>query len=1068
MAWRATSQPAHGRRRSWLVYGGIILFSSAWLVQMPASRPALAAGQEAKPAAEAPRPAPSIELNTPLEGELAGGQSQVYQLALAAGQYVKLVIDQRGIDVALKLSGTDGKQLAEFNADSRPQGQEIVFWAAEQEERYRLEVQASLKDAPAGKYELRMTERRAATADDRALVEAYKLVMAFVQLTRAGKFDEARPVIERALEIRELVLGPDHPEVGRAVGYLAGIYRNKGEFAKAEPLYLRSLQILEKSLEPDHLDLASTLGNLANLYVGKGDFTQAESLYLRAQEIQEKVLGPDHPTVARTIGSLATLYRFKGDFTRAESMQKRALNIAEKSLGPDSPGVADYLNSLANIYNLKQEYDKAEPLYLRSLQIREKSLGPDHPDLAASYNNLAALYISQGEYAKAEPLYQRTLKIWEQRLGPEHPNVATALNNLAHLYQDTEDYARAEELFQRALAIREKTLAPNHPEIAVALSDQAVFYAQKGDLARAVSVLRRANLISERNLASNLAAGSERQKLAYLSSFSRQTDFTISLHSQLAPDDPEALNLALTTLLRRKGRGLDAITDTVATLRRHATPQDRQLFDQLAENRAQLAELSLKDAGAAKSGAERAQIAGLEEKAEKLEAALSARSGRYRAQTQPVTISAVQTLIPAGTALIEFAVYTPAQLRTATSADPPQRYVGYLLTRQGPPKWVDLGEAAPIDQAVTAWRQALRVSTRTDVDQLGRALDEKVMQPLRVMMRSGPEEIRRLLIAPDGALNLIPFAALVNEQNRYLVESYAISYLASGRDLLRLQSESPNQNPSLIVANPAFGRVATVIAQADLNRGNRRSRNRSRNPGRLQIDSSQVFFQPLPGTEEEALAIKAALPGAALLLRKEATETALKQIQAPRILHIATHGFFFDEQMTSLETRDPSARKPAAASNLRLSKWAAQVENPLLRSGLALAGANQGGNGDDDGVLTALEAAGLDLLGTKLVVLSACDTGVGEVKNGEGVQGLRRALVLAGSESQIMSLWPVPDDTTPGLMAPYYRALQQGQGRGEALRQVQLRMLRSRDQRHPCYWAAFIQSGEWANLDGRR
>ena len=147
---------------------------------------------------------------------------------------------------------------------------------------------------------------------------------------------------------------------------------------------------------------------------------------------------------------------------------------------------------------------------------------------------------------------------------------------------------------------------------------------------------------------------------------------------------------------------------------------------------------------------------------------------------------------------------------------------------------------------------------------------------------------------------------------------------------------------------------------------------------------------------------------------------------------------------------------------------AARLGNPLLRSGLALAGANQRKSGDDDGVLTAMEAAALDLWGTKLVVLSACNTGVGEVKNGDGVYGLRRALVLAGSESQVMSLWSVSDKGTRELMIAYYTALQQGQGRCEALRSVQLKMLKSKERRHPYYWASFIQSGEWANLEGKR
>jgi CHAT domain-containing protein len=211
------------------------------------------------------------------------------------------------------------------------------------------------------------------------------------------------------------------------------------------------------------------------------------------------------------------------------------------------------------------------------------------------------------------------------------------------------------------------------------------------------------------------------------------------------------------------------------------------------------------------------------------------------------------------------------------------------------------------------------------------------------------------------------------------------------------------------------------------------------------------------------------MPEASLLLQQQATEAALKRARAPRILHIATHGFFFsNQQVPEDETGGTLGDDPLLISNLRLGKWAAHIEEPLLRSGLALSGANQNRDGDDDGVLTALEVAGLDLSGTRLVVLSACGTGLGEVRNGEGVLGLRRALVLAGSESQVMSLWPVTDEGAKELMIEYYRALQRGEGRSEGLRQVQLRMLRSKQWRHPFYWAAFIQSGEWANLDGRR
>ncbi|MCA1556110.1 MAG: CHAT domain-containing protein, partial [Acidobacteria bacterium] len=224
------------------------------------------------------------------------------------------------------------------------------------------------------------------------------------------------------------------------------------------------------------------------------------------------------------------------------------------------------------------------------------------------------------------------------------------------------------------------------------------------------------------------------------------------------------------------------------------------------------------------------------------------------------------------------------------------------------------------------------------------------------------------------------------------------------------------------------------------------------------------------------------LPGVRVLTQSQATEAALKGVSGPRVLHVATHGFFLPDQPLEAATGETRGIKLVGGE----TPAPVRVENPLLRSGLALEGANsrQSANGED-GILTALEAAGLDLWGTKLVVLSACETGVGEIKSGEGVYGLRRALVLAGSESQVMSLWQVADDATRDLMVSYYKRLLAGEGRTEALRQVQLEMLRgnSRDAgapqlglvlktggaagfSHPYYWAAFIQSGDWRGMNG--
>jgi CHAT domain-containing protein/Tfp pilus assembly protein PilF len=1089
-----------------------------------------------------------LERDKPIERELAGGQSHSYQLSLDAGQYVKLVVDQRGIDVVVRLLGPDGKQIAEFDSESRLRGQESVSLASEEAGDYRLIVRPKYKVASGGRYEIRIEESRAATNDDRELHEGRRSYEKYLELYRAGKYDEAIPLVERALEIRKKLLGPDHRDVAAAILGRANLYRDKSEYAKAEPLYRQALNILEKALGPDHPDVARAINNLAIFYWYKGDYASAESLCQRALGVWERALGLDHPEAALTFNNLAITYYRKGQYEKAGQFFQRALDIWEKALGPEHTNVLRTLNNLAALYHERGEYAKAEPLYRRVVDIREKTLRPDHPEIAGTLNNLATLYREMGEYAKAESLHQRALTILEKALGPEHVNVAGPLNDLAHLYARKGDYAKAEQFYKRALDIREKasgpehyevadplsnlavlyqnmaqyakaeqyfqramdirkkalgpnhslvatslndlatlyrdegeyakaeplyrqaldiwekSLGPEHPHVADALNGLAALYVAKGDIDQALTALSRANAVSEHNLAFNLAIGSERQKLAYLALFSEETDFTLSFHSQAAPDDKRALDLALTTLLRRKGRGLDAMVDTIATLRRYASPQDQKLFDQLADARSQLAALTLGGPGEAALDTYQKRLKPLEEEVERLEAELSARIDRFRAHTQPVTLAAIQATLPADGALIEFAVYTPQEPRTGKSKPP--RYIAYALTAPGQPKWADLGEAAMIDRAVSAWRKALRNPNQMDVKMLARAVDEKVMRPLRPLLGDRLGETRRLLIAPDGSLNLIPFAALVDEHNRYLIERYTISYLTSGRDLLRLHRSDSSESAPMVVANPAFGRAATTVAQAGRNVAGLRSGN----PGLRQNDPGQIYFQPLPSTRREALAIKAALPEASVLLQERATESALKQARAPRILHIATHGFFLSDQEEAppAETRGFLDDDPLRSASLRFSKWAAKIENPLLRSGLALSGANQGKSGDDDGLLTAMEVAGLDLWGTKLVTLSACDTGVGEVKNGEGVQGLRRALVLAGSESQVMSLWPVLDTTTRDLMVPYYKALRQGKGRSDGLRQAQLGMLRSKDRQHPFYWAAFIQSGEWANLEGKR
>ncbi|XWK87591.1 MAG: tetratricopeptide repeat protein [Phormidium sp.] len=883
-----------------------------------------------------------------------------------------------------------------------------------------------------------------------------------------GDYTKAEPLYQRSLAIREKVLGSEHSDVASSLNNLAELYRQMGKYTQAEPLYQRSLVILEKTLGSGHPNFAATVNNLAELYRQMGNYAQAEPLYQRSLAILEKALGSEHPSLATILNNLALLYRQMGNYAQAEPMYQRSLAVREKALGSEHPNVAASLNNLAELYQKMGNYAQAEPLYQRSLAIQEKAFGSEHSDVANSLNNLAEFYRQMGNYTKAEPLYQRSLAIREKVLGSEHPDVAISFNNLAELYRQMGNYTKAESLYQRALAISEKALGSQHPNVALSLKNLAGLYQIQGNIARAVEFQTRGVNLEEQHLAVNLTIGSESQKRAYMDTFFGTTNATVSLHIQAAPNNPEAARLALTTVLRRKGRILEVLTDSLISLRQNITPENQTLLDQLNATRSQLAALIFNKPKNLPLEQYRTQVANLKTQAEKQEAELARRSSEFRKISQPATIEAIQKLIPQNAALVELVFYYPFDAKTSKWGIP--RYVAYILNPDGKIQWVDLGEAEPINQAVTEFRQALQ-SQSPNIQKVARTLDEKFMQPIRQRLGN----TRTVLISPDSQLNLIPFAALVDENNRYLVENYSITYLGSGRDLLRLQNPVASRSNPVLLANPDYSNPGNPSVQVS-SRGGFSPRNdtpsvnstakpalsRSNNSQRSS-DLAQIQFGPLPGTLKEAEAITPLLSGIQKLTGSQATENALKQVKNPHILHIATHGFFLEDvelvaPPTGLSRSlwvepDFSVKPPRRVTG--------NQENPLLRSGLAMAGFNVRKSGDEDGVLTAMEAAALNLWGTKLVVLSACETGVGDVANGEGVLGLRRAFVLAGAETQVLSLWKVDDDGTKDLMVSYYRRLLNNEGRSSALREIQLEMLRGNKYQHPYYWAAFIPSGDW-------
>jgi CHAT domain-containing protein/Tfp pilus assembly protein PilF len=980
-----------------------------------------------------------------IERRLNRGEEHRYGLALGAGDYASVTVGQHDIDLIVQVSAPDGSALAGFQDETATRGQVQADVVADTRGTYTFTVKPSPGTAASGAYAIRVATRRAATEADRSLQEIATARTAALRFQTEGRPAEARPLLERAMAIAESVRGPDDVRVAAVAAQLAEVYLLLPDRAKSESLFRRALAIREKTDGAGHPVTAFLRARLAIVYYQAGQVARAQDLLLPALAVIEDTLGPTHPWVVRCLVTLGNLRVAAGDLDRAEQTDRRALAILEATGEDDSASYLGLLNNLAVIYRQKKDYARAEDLFRRALAMSQEQRGPESTDVARILSNLALVANGRRDYASALEYYARSLSIHERISGPDHPDLATILNNLAVAYHATGDKGRSFEAHTRALRIRERTLGEYHPGTLQSVGNIALMHWLAGDIAQAVSYQRRADAIIETQLALNLAVGSERQKLALLSSSARRTYRTLSLHLGDAGGDPGAGALAALVLLQRKGRVLDAMTRTFRTAReRIANPSDKQLLDQLNATTAQLARMILNAPEDVLPKEHQQSIAQLEARKERLESELSQHDAEFRAQTQSVTLQGVQAAIPRDAALIEYVVFRPFHPRIeGDDVYGPPHYAAYVMRSSGPPRGVDLGLASTIDDAVERLREALRDPKRRDVTTHARAVEQRIFRPLRAYL----DGTTRLLISPDGALNLLPFESLVDDHGQYMIERYATSYLTSGRDLLRMQVKRGTGNPPVVIADPMFGVPAVQTPGPGATSG---------------TNLSTIYFAPLPASAAEARAIQTLFPDTQVLSGPRATKAALLQADRPRMLHVASHGFFLPDA-----PGDPArALDEAPATDARARSD--DRDNPLLRSGLAFAGANLTRGPRDEGILTALEASGLNLWGTKLVTLSACDTGLGKVRDGEGVYGLRRAFVLAGAETLVMSLWPVSDSITRETMVKYYAGLRAGAGRGDALRQAKLWMLKRSGRQHPFYWASFIQSGEWANLAGNR
>jgi CHAT domain-containing protein len=841
---------------------------------------------------------------------------------------------------------------------------------------------------------------------DRAAViaEAARLDREAERLYEADKLDEALAIAERELALTEKALGSSDPHTANARASVGGMWLAKGDYLAAEPLLREALSVLDASKDVPPREHAGALDNLAVLLASKGQSRLARPLLERALALLERADPPDPTMLGSTYGALGNVLVALEEPKAAMALFDKAITILEKS------GSERHL-----ILNL-----------VRKADLMRRMARP-----------------------RAVDLYERAHTLALDKLGPDSLVTADVERKLARYFWGAGSaFDSGERYYARAAATVEKILGPQHPDLADLLCDWAVSKQLQGDLDAALALRKRADAIDEHHLRLLLAAGSEEDKRAYSARLFHRAEDAIELTLTLGQKSDEARRFAFMMVLRRKGRVLDALTDQQETLRRHLRPEHQSLLAELSAARNELASVVLR--GPKRVGPSyRAELAALEEREKKAEAAVSLASREYQKALAPPTLDDIARALPEGAVLVEMLRFSPTAIHSLVDARLPPVYVAFMLRHDGTVRQLRLTQASTVDTLARKLRFALASPDRRDVRTYAERLYLSTLARVEVEL----DQARSIILSPDGELNLIPFSALVDTKGQWLVQRYDMSYLSSGRDLLRLSAPSspPGQGP-VILANPAYGELPAKSGAP----GTPSSRGLSLD------DLGHVRFPPLPGTQAEADSIHRLLPEATLLTGEHATKAALRALHAPRVLHIATHGFSLGENTTDA-TRDSRGLEldsvPPSGSSAPPAPRPAR--DARFFSGLALAGANRHRAGDEAGVLTALEAASLDLAGTKLVVLSACETGVGDLARGEGVYNLRRAFVEAGAETQVMSLWQVDDDATRALMSGYYRRMfGEGRGRSAALREQQLALLAEPGHEHPYYWASFIVSGD--------
>lgn len=841
-----------------------------------------------------------------------------------------------------------------------------------------------------------------------------------------GRYSESLALIQRSVSVTRTLFGTSSLAFANALENEALLRIRVGDLTSAKGKLDSAVMVYEKAAGKESLPFAFGLMSLGRYHQVTGDYTKAEPYFKNARTIIRAVKGNESTEFADVQNSLALLYQTLGNYRDAEAGLKGAKAILEKKHGTMHAEYATVVQNLAALYQLEGDYAKAEPLQREALEIDRKILGENHPHYAITLQNMATLYQKLGKREEARGMLERVLEVHRKQLGTRHPSYITTLSNLAALYQDMGNFPLAESTWKQSVDLRKEVLGEDHPDYARSLYGLAGVYHAQGQWAKAKTYYEPVVDKYQKQVEEFFPALSEKEKSAFYAKikpvFDAYQDFFIQYLKAFPAERETTLGKLYDLQLGTKAILLTATNKVRSRILTSGNVELQTMFRDWLSTKEQI----VRYYGASQEERQRSgmSLSQLESHANDLEKKLSEQSDMFRSQMEreKVTWKDVRNALQEGEVAVEVLRVRRKYVKDSVY------YVGLVLLKSSSaPELVMWRYGAQLEGRKFKYHRNTIKYHVTDTISFN-----YYWRPLEERLKPGAT----VFLSCDGVFNKVNFNSLFeSNRNRFVIDDYRLHQLSNTRELVGRHNAAKNSTNS-----------AALFGFADFNLGavDVVSHSTKRNLARS-LGFEGETIPVLPATEKEVDGIAALLSKntwtAQNYKRSSATEENLKKAASPKLIHIATHGFFLsDVDMDDTESE--------------LS------QNPLFRSGVLLAGAavdRDESKREEDGVLTAYEAMNLNLDQTELVVLSACETGLGEVRNGEGVYGLQRSFLVAGANTVLMSLWQVDDVATQELMNAFYTFWLAGAEKSDAFRKAQLQI--KEKYQIPYFWGAFVLIG---------